>query len=370
MPVLSTEVLNLACYTNFYSNYNIPKQNMSKQDIPTMESNPIPDTAPDKGPNKTAANSSHSASSASSATAELALSISGLHKQYVNFPVLKDLNLEVGSQSILGLVGLNGSGKTTTIECILGMQGFNSGSISVLGHHPSKLHELSGKVVGIFDTPSLHPNLSVRQSLQHARLLCAEPVRSCQEVEQMLGISRFSKFKIRHLSLGNRRKASIAQALLGNPELIILDEPFNGLDAEGVDDVLALIKTLNQEQGTAFLLSSHQLPYLEKVCTHIAILHEGKIAISDKVESLFSLEKQEVLVECDQHELASSVIDANRHTHLIKVDDNKFLHIELSQFTTAQLNRLLVENNIAVSHLSLQRASLDSLFRHISSEHH
>jgi len=126
------------------------------------------------------------------------------------------------------------------------------------------LHSAKGKVVGIFDTPSLHLNLTVRQSLNHAALLVESQSRTPAQVEALLGIEKISNFKVKHLSLGNKRRASIAQALLGSPDLIILDEPFNGLDAGGVDDVLALIKNLNQEEGTSFLLSSHQLPYSMK----------------------------------------------------------------------------------------------------------
>ena len=218
----------------------------------------------------------------------LALSVNGLNKSYGSFEVLKNLDLELKQGSILGLVGLNGSGKTTTIECILGLQEANSGSVSILNHTPQKLHETRGKIVSIFDTPSLHPNLTVRQSLEHAKLLSGSLVRTPQQVEELLGIEKYSTFKIKNLSLGNKRRASLAQALLGNPELIILDEPFNGLDAEGVDDVLALIRRLNKDKGTTFLLSSHQLPYLESICSHIAILHQGKILVSDNIDDLLA----------------------------------------------------------------------------------
>ena len=194
-----------------------------------------------------------------------ALSVTGLYKKYGQFEVLKGLDLVLYPGAIHGLVGLNGSGKTTTLECILGLQDFDRGEIRVLGHGPRKLHAAQGRIVAIFDTPSLNPNLTVRQSLRQALLLCDGAARKPAEVEAQLGITKFSDFKIKNLSLGNKRRASIAHALLANPEIILLDEPFNGLDAGGVDEVLALIKDLNQKQGTSFLLSSHQLPYLEEI---------------------------------------------------------------------------------------------------------
>lgn len=296
------------------------------------------------------------------------LTVNGLCKSYGNFEVIRDLNLEVENQAIHGLVGLNGSGKTTTLECILGLQGFNSGNVSVLGHHPSRLYQAKGAIVGIFDTPSLHPNLTVRQCLQHASLLCTDKPRNFIEIERLLGIEKYSNFKIRHLSLGNKRRASIAQALLGKPALIILDEPFNGLDAGGVDDMLALIKTLNEEDGTAFLLSSHQLPYLEQVCSHIAILHQGRIAVSDQIDALFSADRATVMLRCDHQDKVLNLVNQSKYTTFKKIDLNGFLHIELSELTTADFNRQLVERSVAVSELRIERSSLSSLFRDITSE--
>ena len=129
-----------------------------------------------------------------------ALSVSSLNKKYGEFEVINSLDLQIQQGSIHGLVGLNGSGKTTTLECILGLQSRDGGSISILGHAPERLHGANGRVVAVFDTPSLHPNLTVRQCLNHARLLCESPARSAQQVELLLGIDRFSKFKIKHLS--------------------------------------------------------------------------------------------------------------------------------------------------------------------------
>ena len=299
---------------------------------------------------------------------EIALSVAGLNKSYGDFEVLKDLDLEIRRGSIHGLVGLNGSGKTTTLECILGLQSYQGGDISILGHAPTELHQAKGSVVGIFDTPSLHPYLSVRQCMQHARLLCDKPTRTPQQVENLLGIARFSDFKIKHLSLGNKRRASIAQALLGSPALIVLDEPFNGLDAGGVDDVLELIETLNTEEGTSFLLSSHQLPYLEQICSHIAILHGGRIAVSDETANLLSQSTTTVLLKTDQTQAAVAVIKALAGCEVLQIDADGYLHIILENLASAALNQALIEQQIPVSELILERASLGSLFRKITSE--
>jgi ABC-type multidrug transport system ATPase subunit len=298
----------------------------------------------------------------------LALSVNGLNKSYGSFEVLKNLDLELKQGSILGLVGLNGSGKTTTIECILGLQEANSGSVSILNHTPQRLHETRGKIVSIFDTPSLHPNLTVRQSLEHAELLSENLVRTPQQVEELLGIEKYSTFKIKNLSLGNKRRASLAQALLGNPELIILDEPFNGLDAEGVDDVLALIRRLNKDKGTTFLLSSHQLPYLESICSHIAILHQGKILVSDNIDDLLANTNNSVLLKTETEATAIKFLEARNDITIINKNSDGYLELSTKDVRSSDLTRQLVENQIAVSELVLKQASLGNLFRAITSE--
>ena len=297
-----------------------------------------------------------------------ALSVTGLNKKYGSFAVLDDLDLQIDTGSIHGLVGLNGSGKTTTIECILGLQDFNSGSITALGYPPPQLHLSKGNLVAIFDSPSLHPNLTVRQCLEHALLLCEKPKRSTEDVETLLGISRFSDFKIKNLSLGNKRRASIAQALLGDPELVVLDEPFNGLDAEGVDDVLELIRTLNRDQGTTFLLSSHQLPYLEQICSHIAILHKGKISHSGTINNLLGSTQTILQLKTAETEAARKVLEGISGADLIDTDTDGYLNIRISGADSIAINQAMVENKIPVAELILKRASLAGLFREITSE--
>jgi ABC-2 type transport system ATP-binding protein len=297
-----------------------------------------------------------------------ALSVSGLKKSYGIHEVISNLDLQIQQESIHGLVGLNGSGKTTSLECMLGLQSINGGEISILNYSPQQLHRANGDIVAIFDSPSLLPNLTVRQCMQHASLLCETPKRSPETVEQLLSIERFSNFKIKHLSLGNKRRASIAHALIGNPKMIILDEPFNGLDAEGVDDVLQLIKKLNKAEGTTFLLSSHQLPYLEQVCSHIAILNKGSIALNDKIETLLAQSSSCVLLQTDQQEKVIKFLENSTTAQVNTAADPNYLQVTLTSIDSSQLNKMLVEQNIGINELILNRASLGSLFREITSE--
>ena len=295
-----------------------------------------------------------------------ALSVTGLYKKYGQFEVLKGLDLALYPGAIYGLVGLNGSGKTTTLECILGLQDFDRGEIRVLGHGPRKLHAAQGRIVAIFDTPSLNPNLTVRQSLRQALLLSDGAARKPAEVEAQLGITKFSDFKIKNLSLGNKRRASIAHALLANPESILLDEPFNGLDAGGVDEVLALIKDLNQKQGTSFLLSSHQLPYLEEICSHIAILHDGQIAASDEKSRLLGSVQSTIRIQTNDNHRAAKIIGQQAGLSLQTNTSTDILLVNSEKIGPADINRQLVKQGLAVSEIVAERASLDSLFRRIT----
>lgn len=306
------------------------------------------------------------------AASDPVLSITALDKRYGKTAVLNQLHLIVARGAIHGLVGLNGSGKTTTMECVLGMQAFQSGEVQVLGRHPSRLWQGRGDVVGIFDAPSLHPALTVRQTLEHARLLCGQPVRTPAEVEQLLGISRYRDYKIRQLSLGNRRRASIAHALIGQPEFIVLDEPFNGLDAGGVDDVLALIKKLNHDHGTTFLLSSHQLAYLENVCTHLAILHRGRIELSDHVNDLFHDQQARLDVTCNQVDRAITLLsDITGVSAITRCSDagHATISMTLHEIDAAAINSALVLAGISVSGLAMRRPSLTQLFHDIVGTH-
>jgi len=305
-----------------------------------------------------------------SATEQPPLVIRGLDKRYGKVEVLRQLDLEVAPGAVHGLVGLNGSGKTTTLECLLGLQPYQAGEIRILGQSPQHLHRSHGDIVGIFDSPSLHPQLTVRQSLVHAELLSTgaanRPSLTPAEVESMLGIARYSNYRIRQLSLGNRRRASIAQGLIGNPRLVILDEPFNGLDAGGVDDVLALISQLNRDEGTTFLLSSHQLPYLERICSHISILHQGRIAISDQVDRLFNDSQLRLRVHCSDAERAGAIVQ-DLPGVTVEASAAGMLTLQLADISPALVNRRLVEHGIEVDELVRERNSLDVLFRQITS---
>lgn len=304
------------------------------------------------------------------ASTQYPLSVSKLRKNYGKHQVLRGLDFRLEAAAIHGLVGLNGAGKTTTLQCILGLLPFDGGNISVLGRSPAELHKSRGAVAVVFDEPCLHPHLTVRQTLRHAALLTGADQSELPDLEALLGIERYRDFKLRDLSLGNGRRASIAAALVGSPSLVILDEPFNGLDAGGVDDLLDLIKQLNQERGMSFLLASHQLSYLERICTHLAVLHDGRVAISGPVAQLLAASRSSVKVVTSHPQEAQRVLSdmagvtlrQTKPTH----DGLATMICELHEIDAAALNRALVVAGVEVHELRAQRKSLDSLFREVT----
>ncbi|MBN1906921.1 MAG: ABC transporter ATP-binding protein [Deltaproteobacteria bacterium] len=295
------------------------------------------------------------------------LAVHDLRKNYGKNSVLNGLNLQVNPREIHVLVGLNGAGKTTTIECVLGLKSFDSGSIHILDCPPSRLHTTNCRLAVVFDSPCIHPNLTVGQALKYASITCGNKnTASPKEVEGKLNISRYRNYKIKNLSLGNRRRASIAQALIGRPEFIILDEPFSSLDAGGVDDLLLLIKELNRKDGITFLLASHQLPYLERICSHVSILHRGQIAMSISTEELFRLEHTRALLHTNGDSNILSTLSNIPGVTICNNHLNDGIMVELDGITTAQLNRELNNQGVDVHELIRMRPSLDSLFRKVT----
>ena len=294
------------------------------------------------------------------------IEIRGLTKHYKKGKkVLRELNFSLEVGTLHGLVGLNGAGKTTFLNCLLGLHPFDSGDIVILDGKPEQLFSQAGRVATVFDSPCLHLNLTVHQTLSHARSLCIEPKRTVVELEKLLGLTQYKDYRISQLSLGNRRRASIAHSLVGNPELIILDEPFNGLDAAGVDDVIALILSLNRTESTTFLLSSHQLSYLEQACSHLSILHEGRIIASDKIEKLLQNKRPTLTIRTQKREEALILIKTRSEVRILEAQSEfkDSIIVELGDWEASDLNRFLVENGIAVDELRLDRPSVSSFFR-------
>lgn len=209
----------------------------------------------------------------------LAIQTTRLRYHRDGMPIIDDLNLEVPIGSIFGLLGPNGSGKTTTIRLLLNLLQPSAGTAHIFGApHSANRCQLLRSLGCLIELPTLYPHLTGRENLEITRLLRNLPKRTVAPSLELVGLTSSAHRKVSTYSLGMRQRLGIALALMGDPELIILDEPTNGLDPAGILDIRNLITELNREQGKTILISSHFLSEIEKIATDVAILNNGRLA--------------------------------------------------------------------------------------------
>jgi len=205
-------------------------------------------------------------------------------KSYGSKQVLRDIDFSVERGEICGLVGANGVGKTTMMRLAVGLISANHGAIKL------NLHK-KGNVGMLIDYPVLDLGLTALQNLEAHRRLCGYEAKTVQEVIDLLNLKEYTNQKVKQLSLGMKQKTALAQAFMGSPEFVILDEPVNGLDPQGVREIREIIVQLNREKDTTFLISSHIIDELVKVVSRCALLKDGQITFVEadtvKIEEAF-----------------------------------------------------------------------------------
>jgi ABC-2 type transport system ATP-binding protein len=280
---------------------------------------------------------------------------------------VRDLDLCVEHGQVYGLLGPNGAGKTTTLACALGFQRPDSGSIEILGVPPRQLHRTLGRVGVVFDDPTLVPNLRVLQNLDYARRLLGHTGgRTPREALELVGLGDREKQRAGSLSLGQKRRLAIARALLGKPELLVLDEPLSGLDTAGVRQVLQLVDRLRGE-GLTLLLSSHRLHELERVVTNVGILMGGRLVREAPLHDLLGDESPRLLIRSTRPAAAKAALEALRPGAAVPhgevaADGSVEFRFEAGDVPAAVVNRRLLEAGCEVSELASDRRSLQAVF--------
>lgn len=214
----------------------------------------------------------------------IAIEISDVTFRYENRTVLENINMNIPKASVFGFLGLNGAGKSTLIKIILGLLTPETGSVNIFGNNVvnKRMHAL--KSIGSFvEGPSLYPNMRVSDYLNIKQTLLGLPSDSTERVMEIVNLTDYKDVQTKKLSLGLKQRLCIAFALIGNPPVLILDEPSNGLDPEGIKDIRTLIAELNEKHNKTIFMSSHILGEVEKTCTHVAILDGGKIVFDQKM---------------------------------------------------------------------------------------
>lgn len=208
------------------------------------------------------------------------LETKNIGKRYGHFKALSNLNMHIPKGAIYGLIGKNGAGKTTLIRLICGLQKVTSGEYTIYGisNNSRKIVEARKRLGGIVETPSICLDMTAEDNLKEQYKIIGLPsYDNLQEILKLVRLNNTGKKTAKHFSLGMKQRLGLAIALVGNPDLLILDEPINGLDPEGIIEIRELILRLNKEKGITFLISSHYLDELSKIATFYGIIDKGKI---------------------------------------------------------------------------------------------
>ena len=290
---------------------------------------------------------------------ETILSITNLNKRFGSVHAVKNVSLEIKKGNVYGILGPNGSGKSTTLGIVLNVVNKTSGDYSWFGG-TMQTHEALRKVGAIIERPNFYPYMTARENLE---LVCKikdiNTVKVFEKLE-LVGLLERENSKFSTFSLGMKQRLAIASALLNDPEILILDEPTNGLDPQGIHQIRDIIKQI-AAQGTTILLASHLLDEVEKVCTHVLVLRKGEILYSGRVNEMTSNEGFFEL-ESDDNSVLKSVL--LQHPSIDKViDENSKVLVYLkSPLQASELNRYLFEKNIFLNHLVKRKNSLEEQF--------
>ncbi len=288
--------------------------------------------------------------------------------RYGSLEILKDLHLKIPQGSIYGFLGPNGAGKTTTIRLLLGLIKPSAGIIRLFGQELERHRvQVLQRVGALIETPSLYKHLSGRDNLEVMRRMLGLKKSRVDEVLGIVRLRQVAHRPVKQYSLGMCQRLGIALDLLSDPEVLILDEPTNGLDPSGIREMRELLKELNQEHGKTIFLSSHLLSEIEKTVTHVGILHQGQLRFQGRVQELQKATQRARTVEVEVGNvlLAKEIILSLGHA--VETLDTHRLRVAVQEKEeAAALNQFLVEGGVAVYNLSFTAQSLEEVFLSIT----
>ena len=291
---------------------------------------------------------------------ETVLECKNLNKKIGKKDILNNVSLEVKEGDILGFIGPNGAGKTTTIKLILGLQKINSGEVKINGYDIEKQFEKAIEKVGtIVENPDLYLYMSGLENLKIiARLYKNVDEKRIEEVFKLVGLENRIKDKVSKYSLGMRQRLGIAQAILHKPKLLILDEPTNGLDPEGIKQLRDLLTKLAKEENMGILISSHNLAELESFCNKISIIQNGKIIETSSLEDAKRVKGRIIYeIELDSTDDVDKIIENE-----INIIDSHIIKINLTKEEIPEIVSKLVNENKKIYKVCEDTISLEDAF--------
>ncbi|MEO1258173.1 MAG: ABC transporter ATP-binding protein [Bacteroidota bacterium] len=290
------------------------------------------------------------------------LEINQLTKKYGAIMAVNNLSLTVEAGQIMGILGPNGSGKTTTLGLILGIIQPKSGSYQWFEGKYGNEERMN--IGALLETPNFYPYLNAVKNLEIVAHIKKIDDPNIDEILEMVDLYERRQSNFRTYSYGMKQRLAIAGAMIGNPDVLIFDEPTNGLDPQGIAEVRGIVKRI-ADQGKTIIMASHILDEVEKVCSHVAIIKKGKLLATGGVGAILSNDKQ---VEVKSEDLSSLVTFLSNIPEVHKIErENGLLHLSVDEsFNAASINRLAFQNNIILTHLVVKQRSLETEFLEIT----
>ncbi len=287
------------------------------------------------------------------------LSIKNLHKRYGKIHAVNNVSLEIHKGNVYGILGPNGSGKSTTLGIVLNVVNKTSGEYSWFDG-TMQTHEALKKVGAIIERPNFYPYMSAKENLELVCKIKNIDYSKINEKLEIVGLIDRKDSKFKTFSLGMKQRLAIASALLNDPEILILDEPTNGLDPQGIHQIRDIIRLI-ASQGTTILLASHLLDEVEKVCSHVLVLRFGKILYSGTVDGISN---QSGFFELQAESNSNLIETLKNHPEVEKIleAEGKVIVYFKTQLDASLLNRYLIENGIYLNHLVFKKMSLEEQF--------
>lgn len=286
------------------------------------------------------------------------LKVEKLCKKVGKKEILKNVSFQIDEGDILAFIGPNGAGKTTTIKCILGLQRLTKGSITICGYNIEKDFVKAISHVGcIVESPDVYMYLTGMENLKiQARMYKNVVMDDILRVVELVGLEKVIYEKVSKYSLGMRQRLGIAISLLNNPKLLVLDEPTNALDPEGIKDLRVLLKRL-AKTGVGILISSHNLSELESFCNQVCIISKGKILEEATIEDLKNMDEAKYVLKIEDSKKVKEYL-----TNLDKVLDKQHIEVFKDEEEVAEFIAFLVKNNIKVYEVVKEQLSLEEAF--------
>ena len=285
-----------------------------------------------------------------------------LCKQYGNALRVAHLDLDVPEGSVYGFLGPNGAGKSTTLKMILGLVRPTAGSIRVLGKNMDSKNRLAvlRQVGSLIESPSYYGHLTGEENLRIVQTLRGVPEKNIREVLQIVRLDGQRGKKVAHYSLGMKQRLGLAAALLGYPKLLILDEPTNGLDPAGIQEMRELICELPERFGMTVLVSSHLLSEIDQMADHVAIIRDGELVFQDTLEALHGRSRHHLALRTTNNAVARAILQEKSVP--CQEEEGYLILPILSDELAGQFTRLLGARNLGVIRLEERQKSLEDIF--------